>query len=100
MPWLYILECCDGTFYTGSIKDLEKRIKEHQNGQRANYTKDRLPVKLIYTEEYRRVVDAFLREKQIQNWSHDKKRALIEKKYSELHILAICRSKKRRKSIG
>jgi putative endonuclease len=99
MPWLYILKCCDGTYYTGSTKDLEKRIKEHQSGQGANYTKDRLPIKLIYTEEYRRVVDAFLREKQIQNWSHDKKRALIEKEYSELHTLAMCQSKKRRKSI-
>ncbi len=96
MPYLYILECCDGTYYTGSTKDIEKRLKEHQSGQGANYTKDRLPVKLVYYEKYRCVIDAFLREKQIQNWSHDKKHALIEKNLTKLHELAVCQSKKKR----
>ncbi|HSW53871.1 MAG TPA: GIY-YIG nuclease family protein [Ignavibacteriaceae bacterium] len=44
----YILECADGSFYTGSTKDLEKRLREHNNGIGANYTKSRLPVELVY----------------------------------------------------
>ncbi len=85
---MYILECSDGTFYTGSTKDLERRINEHQgskeagtkikNEKGANYTKVRRPVKLVYYEEYERIDDAFYREKQVQNWSHEKKLALIE----------------------
>jgi putative endonuclease len=74
---MYMLECCDGTFYTGSTKDLERRLLEHSSGNGANYTAKRLPVRLIYAEEFERVDDAFYREKQIQNWSHEKKLALI-----------------------
>jgi putative endonuclease len=76
----YILECADGTFYTGSTKDLEKRIWQHNNGLGANYTKARLPVDLVYYEEYIRIDEAFHREKQIQGWSRKKKLALIEGK--------------------
>ena len=50
--YMYILKCCDDTFYTGSTKDLEKRVIEHQSGLGANYTKKKLPVELIYFEEY------------------------------------------------
>ncbi|MBX7152409.1 GIY-YIG nuclease family protein [bacterium] len=73
MPYMYILECVDGTYYTGSTIDLNKRIWEHNNRLGANYTKQRLPVKLVYSEEFQRIDDAFYREKQIQGWSHKKK---------------------------
>lgn len=53
--FMYILECCDGTYYTGSTIDIEKRFCEHQQGKGANYTSKRLPVKLIYFEEYNRI---------------------------------------------
>jgi len=76
--YTYILECCDGTYYTGSTIDLKKRILEHQNGMGANHTKNRLPVKLIYFEEYDKIFKAFNREKQIQGWSRKKKEALIK----------------------
>jgi putative endonuclease len=78
MPHMYILECADGSFYTGSTWDLEQRLWEHQNGLGANHTKKRLPVKLVYCEYYDRVEDAFYREKQVQGWSRRKKQALIE----------------------
>ena len=78
MPYLYILECADGSYYTGSTWNLEKRLWEHQNGLGANYTQRRLPVKLVYCELYDRVEDAFRREKQIQGWRRCKKQALIE----------------------
>jgi putative endonuclease len=85
---MYILECADGSFYTGSTKDLERRFWEHQNLLGANYTKKRLPVKLVYFEEYSRIDEAFYREKQIQGWSRKKKLALIEGKNELLPELA------------
>ena len=84
----YILECADGSFYTGSTKDLEKRLWEHNNGIGANYTKKRLPVELVYYEEYSRIDQAFYREKQIQGWSRRKKLALIDSKPELLPKLA------------
>ncbi len=90
--YMYILECADGSFYTGSTIDLEKRLKQHQNGEGANHTKKRLPVELIYFEEFERIDQAFYREKQIQGWSRKKKKALISKNYDELHKLAECRN--------
>ncbi len=75
--YMYILECADGSFYTGSTKNLKRRIEEHKNGEGANYTKLHLPVKLVYYETFNRIDNAFNREKQIQRWSRDKKVALI-----------------------
>ncbi len=78
MPYMYILECSDGSYYTGSTWDLTKRLWEHQNGLGARHTAKHLPVKLVYCEPYERVEDAFRREKQVQGWSRRKKQALIE----------------------
>ena len=75
--YMYILECFDGTYYTGSTKYLERRLQEHQNGEGANYTSKRLPVALLYYEEYDRIDHAFYREKQVQGWSRKKKEALM-----------------------
>jgi putative endonuclease len=86
--YLYILKCADDSYYTGSTKDLEKRIQQHQKALGANYTKKKLPVELIYYEEYERIDDAFYREKQIQNWSKSKKEALILGENTELPKLA------------
>jgi len=61
----------------GSTRDLWQRLREHQNGEAANYTKRRLPVVLIYYEVFERIDDAFEREKQIQRWSRKKKETLI-----------------------
>ena len=81
---MYILECVDGSLYTGSTNDLERRIREHQNGKGANYTRSRLPVELVYYEEYSRIDDAFFREKQVQGWNRRKKLALINGEYDKL----------------
>lgn len=77
MAYTYILECADGSYYTGSSIDLERRVSQHQLGQGANYTRRRLPVKLIYYEWFERIDDAYKREKQIQGWRREKKQALI-----------------------
>ena len=88
--WMYILECSDGSYYTGSTNNLELRLSQHQNGEGANHTKKRLPVKLVYFEEFERIDDAFYREKQVQGWSRKKKEALINGMPEKLHELAKC----------
>ena len=88
MAWMYILECSDGSYYAGSTKDLEYRLSEHQEGRGAKYTSRRLPVKFVYSEEYERVIDAYAREKQVQNWSRAKREALINDNQEMLPKLA------------
>jgi putative endonuclease len=85
---MYILECADGSYYVGSTTDLNRRISEHQEGLGAKYTSRRLPVKLVYGEEYDRVADAYYREKQVQGWSRAKREALIKGEYETLPALA------------
>ena len=90
--WMYILECADGSYYTGSTNNLELRLAQHQAGEGANHTKKHLPVKLVYFEEYERIDQAFYREKQVQGWSRKKKEALIDGMPQKLHNLAICKN--------
>ncbi|RAJ15117.1 GYDIA family GHMP kinase [Olleya aquimaris] len=90
--FVYILECSDGSFYTGSTIDLEKRISQHNSGQGANHTRKRLPVTLVFVEEFNRIDDAFYREKQIQGWNRNKKIALIKNHLELLPKLAECQN--------
>ncbi|WP_217352495.1 GIY-YIG nuclease family protein [Candidatus Viridilinea mediisalina] len=83
---MYMLECADGSYYTGSTRDLENRLWQHEQGLGARYTAKRLPVKLVYCEYFDRVDDAFFREKQVQGWSRRKKRVLIEGATEKLPI--------------
>jgi putative endonuclease len=84
MAWVYILECSDGTFYTGSTLDLERRIIQHNDGVGANYTARRRPVRLLWCAEFERIDEAFGWEKRIQGWSRAKKSAVIEGRMDEL----------------
>jgi putative endonuclease len=88
MVYTYILRCSDSSYYTGSTRNLDQRLWQHQNGQGANHTKIRLPVKLMYVEYYERIDEAFAREKQIQKWSRKKKEALIEGNFKKLRCLS------------
>ena len=90
--WTYILLCSDGSYYTGSTNNLDLRLSQHQNGEGANYTRKKLPVQLVYFEEFQRIEDAFYREKQIQGWTRSKKEALIEAASEELRELARCKN--------
>ncbi|MCF8254521.1 MAG: GIY-YIG nuclease family protein [Bacteroidia bacterium] len=85
---MYILECNDGSFYVGSTYDLARRMNDHQDGLGANHTKKRLPVRLVYYEEFQRIDLAFYREKQIQGWRREKKIALINACEQELPLLS------------
>ena len=80
--FMYILKCADQSYYTGSTKNIETRLNQHQQGMGANHTKKRLPVELVYIEEFSRIDEAFYREKQVQGWSRAKKEALIEGRFS------------------
>lgn len=86
--YMYILKCSDESYYTGSTKDLELRLQQHQTGSGANHTKKRLPVKLVYFEEFDRINEAFYREKQVQGWSRKMKEALINGDFDKLSHLA------------
>ena len=94
---MYILECADGSYYTGSTNNLELRLWQHENAEGANHTKKRLPVKLVYSEEFEWVQDAFYREKQVQGWRREKKEALIRGEHSLLPELSMNSKKKMKK---
>jgi len=91
--YMYILECSDGSYYTGSTIDLELRLTQHNEGKGANHTRKRLPVRLVYVEEYGSIDKAFYREKQIQGWRREKKTALIKGRLGDLNGLAECKNK-------
>ena len=86
--YMYILNCADGSYYTGSTTELDGRVLQHQNGEGAIYTRERRPVKLIYFEEYARIDHAFWREQQIKKWSRKKKEALINGQFHKLRELS------------
>ena len=86
--YMYILKCVDDSYYTGSTVNLELRLAQHQNGEGANHTRKRLPVVLVYYEEYQKIAEAFYREKQVQGWSRKKKEALIENRPDDLPLLS------------
>ncbi len=67
---------------------MARRLVEHNAGIGARYTAKRIPVKLAYYEEFSRIDRAFLREKQIQNWSHAKKKARINGNIPDLELMA------------
>jgi putative endonuclease len=90
--YMYILKCSNDTYYTGSTKFLELRVKQHQDGEGANYTRKYLPVELVYFEEFQRIDDAFYREKQVQRWTRKKKEALINSDFDLLHALSKCQN--------
>lgn len=92
---VYILECADGSYYTGLTKqDVEARVWEHNEGIYKGYTSKRLPVKLVFMEIYERLTDAINREQQIKGWNRKKKQALIALNYEALPDLSKNRQKK------
>lgn len=79
MPWtVYILRCGDGTLYTGCTNDLPQRLKAHQSGRGAKYTRSRLPVTLAYREEAEDRSAALRREIAVKRLTRQEKLALIK----------------------
>ncbi|WP_026488541.1 GIY-YIG nuclease family protein [Butyrivibrio sp. XBB1001] len=79
MNYTYILECADGTYYCGWTNDLEKRVKAHNEGKGGKYTRARLPVKLVYQEEFDTKEEAMSREWHIKQLTRNQKKELIQK---------------------
>lgn len=79
MNYTYIVSCRDGSLYTGWTKDLERRMKAHNEGKGAKYTKSRRPVKLVYYEEFETKEEAMRREYEIKQLTRKKKEELIRK---------------------
>jgi putative endonuclease len=77
MPYVYIVECADGTLYTGWTVNVEQRVKVHNAGRGARYTRMHGPVKLVYVEELPDRVAALKREFEIKRWPREKKLKLI-----------------------
>jgi len=74
MPHMYILEGADGTYYTGSTPDLERRLINMKRERARITTAKLLPVRLAYSEYFPLIEMAFHREKQVQGWTHAKKK--------------------------
>ena len=77
MNYTYIVKCSDGSLYTGWTNDLEKRIRAHNEGKGAKYTKSRRPVVLAYYEEFQTKEEAMRREWEIKQMSRQKKMRMI-----------------------
>jgi putative endonuclease len=92
MPFMYILECADRSYYVGCTRNLEHRMEQHAIGTVHSYTSSRRPVTLVYAEEFTYIHDAYAREKQVQGWSRAKRRALIEGRIGDLPGLSRRRS--------
>lgn len=78
MCYVYILKCADSTLYTGWTVNLHNRVKVHNEGKASKYTRGRLPVKLIYYEEYNNKIDAQKREWEIKKLSRKEKLKLCK----------------------
>ena len=76
--YVYVLECQDGTYYTGYTNNLENRIKLHNKGLGAKYTRNRRPVKLVWYKEYKYFKKAFKEELALKKLTHKQKEELIK----------------------
>ncbi|MEE3245244.1 MAG: GIY-YIG nuclease family protein [Bacteroidota bacterium] len=91
--FVYILQCVDGSYYTGLTNNLELRLEQHNSGTNpASYTYRRRPVFLVFNQDFSDVNQAILFEKKIKKWSAKKKKALINGDFYLLQILAECRN--------
>ncbi len=74
----YLLECADGTYYTGWSTDPERRLRQHNRGTGARYTRSRLPVRLVYVEEQPDRSSALRRERSIKKMARQRKMELVK----------------------
>lgn len=78
MYYLYMLRLSDNSLYCGITKDLDRRLREHEQGRGSKYVKGRLPLNLVYTEKHENRRKAMQREMEIKKWSKKKKEKLVE----------------------
>ena len=75
--FVYMVRCADGTLYTGYTRDLIARLKVHNSGKGAKYTRSRLPVSLVYAEQCESLSAALKRERHLKPWTRARKEALV-----------------------
>lgn len=87
--YVYMLKCSDGSYYTGHTDNIEARISQHKQGLIKNcYTSTRLPVELVFHQDFGSRDEAFAAERKIKGWSRQKKEALIKKDWQLISLLA------------
>jgi putative endonuclease len=79
MPhYFYFARCSDGSLYAGTCINVKERETKHNEGKGAKYTRSRLPVKIVYTEEFETLSEARKREALVKTWSKTEKEQLID----------------------
>lgn len=86
--WAYMLHCRGGAFYVGHTDDLERRIGQHQTGAIKGFTSDRLPVTLVWSQEFSTRFEAKQAERQLKGWGRAKKMALIRGDWARISQLS------------
>ena len=87
--FVYMLRCSDGSYYVGSTRaSLEQRIAQHNAGHFGGYTAMRLPVTLVFQQDFDRITDAIAAERQLKGWSRAKKEALVRGDFDTIKALA------------
>lgn len=98
--YVYIIECSDGTYYTGITNDLDKRLKQHSKGiNKESYTYKRRPIELVFSHLFTDPSQAINFEKQIKGWRREKKLALINDEWEKLPELSRNYFEKQTKSL-
>jgi putative endonuclease len=95
--WVYIVQCSDGSYYTGCSTDLRQRLEQHNDGTFPGYTAKRRPVVLKWYGETNDINSAIAAKRQIKGWSRAKKEALIRGDWGALHELSLSREVKARR---
>ncbi|WP_370191033.1 GIY-YIG nuclease family protein [Qipengyuania sp.] len=86
--YAYILRCNDGSYYTGHTDDLDLRVAQHRTGAHGGYTAKRLPVTLLWSQDFPTRDEAFDAERRIKGWTRAKKEALIAGDWDRISQLA------------
>ena len=86
--YVYILECSDGSYYVGHTDNIDQRISGHEQGKGSAYTKSRLPIKVIYVQDFMTRDEAINIEQQLKGWSRKKKEAFIRNDWDTLKRLS------------
>ncbi len=96
--FVYMLLCCDGSYYVGSAtgEDLAPRIAQHQSGAYPGHTFSRRPVRLVWSEYFSQITDAIATERKLKGWSRAKKEALVNNDWDSIMQLSKRRAGKPR----
>jgi predicted GIY-YIG superfamily endonuclease len=88
VSFVYILRCSDGRLYIGHTRDIDAREQTHNEGRGAQFTAERRPVHVVYSESHSSETDAVARERQLKRWSAKKKEALVAQDWATLNRLS------------